>query len=86
MKFEQRLEKLEEQLLKSELDPVLDAELSAWFKDHPGFQIAQPESCYPVLPEHLCHAFHCRLVYYCKKKNINPNLCGLLEVYKDVFS
>jgi hypothetical protein len=31
MKVEQRLEKLEEKFLKHELDPVVNAELTAWF-------------------------------------------------------
>ncbi|HEY4832554.1 MAG TPA: hypothetical protein VIH61_08365 [Waddliaceae bacterium] len=87
MKFNRRIEILEKNSLKPDLDPLLDSELTNWFKSHPDYQPGtQPENNNGVvMPKHLCHAFQHRIAYVLKQKNHSHNLCGLTKFWMDIY-
>lgn len=86
MKFERRLENLEEIVLKTKLNSKLDAELSEWFKTHPEYQpFAQPEHNEVLMPDHLCTAFRQRIEYIINEKNYPLNLCSLIKLWGNIY-
>ena len=87
MKFERRIEKLEECFLKTDIDPKLDAELMEWFKSHPEYYpFRQPEhNNGAVFPDRLNQAFLCRIAHMLSERNLDRNLCGLLEISESLY-
>lgn len=72
MRFEKRIESLEENILIKDIDQKLDAELSAWFKSNPDYQcFVQPEyNNGVVMPEHLCEVLSWRVKKALRKNNL----------------
>lgn len=87
MKFDRRIEILEKILIQPDLDPVLDSELTNWFKAHPNYQPgAQPENNNGVvMPEHLSFAFQHRIAHVLGQKNHPVNLCGLVKFWEIIY-
>lgn len=87
MNLKKRIIKLEEKTSKTRIDPRLDAELTEWLKSHPDYRpFTHPESNNGVvMPEHLIRAVTCRMNKLFAERNLEPHLCNLLKIYKDLF-
>lgn len=87
MNLEKRINKLEENISKIYIDPRVDAELTEWFKANPEYNpFVQPKEINEdIMPKNLRQAFMCRMEKLFKKRNLEPTLCNLLKIYKELF-
>jgi len=87
MNLESRVKKLEANINTVDFDPIVDAELTKWFKSHPEYKpLTQPENDKSiVLPEHLSLAFQCRINKLFVERDLEPCLENLHKIYEDLF-
>ena len=87
MNLEKRINKLEENISKIYLDPRVDVELTEWFNANPEYNPFAQSECNDsvVMPDHLEEAFERRMYKLFKERNLQPVLCNLPKIYKELF-